>query len=156
MGDRTCAFQWRVILHFAFHVSQFFNFALACHAYTKMSIIYPCSLTVSLLMPTRALLAFWYVFGLDPPGAIDKADYASFPSMKIVTNLRLVQVALADALCCMPADRLNEIFPSSSIPIDSLLIRSICSSASSSSHILHQMRLHTLLARWQTKCLHVS
>eukprot|EP00108_Taenia_solium_P005168 TsM_000329100 transcript=TsM_000329100 gene=TsM_000329100 len=90
-----------------------------------------------------------------PPGTIDKADYASSPSAKVVTNLRLVQVALADALCCMPADRLTEIFPSSSIPIDSLLIRSICSSASSSSHILHQMRLHTLLARWQTKCLHM-
>ncbi|CDI97105.1 fras1 related extracellular matrix protein [Echinococcus multilocularis] len=89
-----------------------------------------------------------------PPDAIDKADYDSSLSTKVVTNLRLVQVALADALCCMPADRLAEIFPSS-IPIDSLLIRSICSSTSSSSHILHQMRLHTLLARWQTKCLHM-
>ncbi|KAL5107187.1 WD repeat-containing protein 7 [Taenia crassiceps] len=90
-----------------------------------------------------------------PPGAIDKADCAPSPLAKVVTNLRLVQVALADALCCMPADQLTEIFPSSSIPIDSLLIRSICSSASSSSRLLHQMRLHTLLARWQTKCLHI-
>lgn len=90
------------------------------------------------------------VFILDPNKRI---TFKSPPSSKIATVLRLVQVALADALCCMPADRLSEIFPPSTVPIDSLLQKSVLSTSHSS--LLRQMRLHSLIARWQSKCPHV-
>ncbi|KAM7532662.1 hypothetical protein Aperf_G00000130728 [Anoplocephala perfoliata] len=84
---------------------------------------------------------------------IPNPNKRSLHSSKISTIHRLVLVALADALCCMPADRLSEIFPHSTIPIDSFLQKSVLSP--SHSKLLRQMRLHSLIARWQAKCPHV-
>ncbi|VDO08564.1 unnamed protein product [Rodentolepis nana] len=74
-------------------------------------------------------------------------------SSKIATINQLVQLAIADALSCSPADRLSEIFPALTAPIETLLQQSILSP--SSVGLLRQLRLHSLIARWQTKCIHI-
>ncbi|VUZ41557.1 unnamed protein product [Hymenolepis diminuta] len=74
-------------------------------------------------------------------------------SSKINTIIYLVLIAIADALSCSPSDRLSQIFPPLTIPIETLLQHSIFSPPSVG--LLRQMRLHSLLARWQTKCIHI-
>nr|CUU97598.1 hypothetical transcript [Hymenolepis microstoma] len=74
-------------------------------------------------------------------------------SSKIATINQLVQIAIADALSCSPSDRLSEIFPSLTVPIETLLQQSILSP--SCVGLLRQLRLHSLIARWQTKCIHI-
>ncbi|KAM3186618.1 hypothetical protein ACTXT7_003974 [Hymenolepis weldensis] len=74
-------------------------------------------------------------------------------SSKINTIIHLVQIAIADALSCSPSDRLSQIFPPLTIPIETLLQHSIFSPPFVG--LLRQMRLHSLLARWQTKCIHI-
>lgn len=64
-------------------------------------------------------------------------------------------MGIADALSGIPVDRLSEVFPPSTLPIETLLQRPLLSPSAFSLSLLHRLTLHSLITRWQSKSIHV-